>query len=385
MKARRNLLSTVESFLERVFQAPFKFLPSRLEPIELGHKLERVMDDNKTLRHDGQFIVPNVYDIYVSEKDYQELSLNLNRLIEDWQEQLRTYAHHRQYVISDNNLILHLEVKPSLNARQVEIKALEPLGIGRNLERAMDDNKVERHGKRFVVPNTYNIYVSIKDHQYLSSKEGILSRGWQEQLISYARHHQYLLSVDPIVHLHPRTSLKEGQVVVEVAADEGPGGHAATQALNAEQLAKLQAQFLQNQQAKAQGMPQGAAPTSGVSAPNQPVSPRYQGSAPTIPPTSALPHAQLTIALPQGGQQVYRIEKPVVSIGRQLDNDIVVEDKRVGRYHAQVKFDGQQFTIIDLGSTNGTLINRILGVHQHVLRNGDVFTIGGYDFHYERR
>lgn len=294
MKARRNPLSTFESFLERIFQAPFnKLFPSRLEPIELGHKLERAMDDNTLLRHDGRFIVPNVYDMYVS----------------------------------------------------------------------------------------------IKDHQYLSPNQGMLIKDWQEQLITYARHRQYVLSDNPVLRLHSDTSLKAGQVRIEAAADESAGGHMATQALSAEQLAKLQAQFSQNQQdmVQAQGMPQGAAPTAGNSAPNQ----HYQGSAanipPAMPPTPLIPHAQLTITLPQGGQRVYRIEKPVVSIGRQLDNDIIVEDKRVGRYHAQIKFDGQHFTIFDLGSTNGTLINQVPGVRQHALRNGDVFTIGSYDFHYERR
>lgn len=289
MKARRNPLSAFESLLERIFQAPFNLFPSRLEPIELGHKLERAMDDNTLLRHDGRFIVPNVYDIYVS----------------------------------------------------------------------------------------------IKDHQYLSPNQGMLIKDWQEQLITYARHRQYVLSDNPVLRLHSDTSLKAGQVRIEAAADESAGGHMQTQALSAEQLAKLQAQYLQSQQAQA--AQQGAAPMPGASSPNQPASPHYQGSAANMPPTPALPHAQLTITLPQGGQRVYRIEKPVVSIGRQLDNDIIVEDKRVGRYHAQIKFDGQQFTIFDLGSTNGTLINQIPGMRQHVLRNGDVFTVGSYDFHYERR
>ena len=102
-------------------------------------------------------------------------------------------------------------------------------------------------------------------------------------------------------------------------------------------------------------------------------------------PVQVLPQATLTISSPQTQQKVFRIEKPVVNIGRQLSNDIIVEDKRVSRYHAQIKYQDGQFTIFDLGSTNGITINRVPGQRQHTLRNGDRFTIGSYDFYYERR
>src|SRR5205085_10985383 len=99
-----------------------------------------------------------------------------------------------------------------------------------------------------------------------------------------------------------------------------------------------------------------------------------------------LPQAWMTIRLPQMQQKVYRIEKPVVNIGRQLTNDIIVEDKRVSRYHAQIKYQSNgQFMIFDLGSTNGITINGTLHLRQHTLRSGDRFTIGSYDFYFERR
>jgi len=108
-----------------------------------------------------------------------------------------------------------------------------------------------------------------------------------------------------------------------------------------------------------------------------------------------MPQAWLTIRLPQhaqltqnsqAAQKVYRIEKPVVNIGRQLTNDIIVEDKRVSRYHAQIKYQADgQFTIYDLGSTNGITVNGTPHLRQHLLRSGDRFTIGSYDFYFERR
>ncbi len=97
-----------------------------------------------------------------------------------------------------------------------------------------------------------------------------------------------------------------------------------------------------------------------------------------------MPQAWLTIRLPQTADQTYRIGKPVVNIGRQLDNDIIVEDKRVSRYHAQIKFQNGDYGLFDLGSTNGITINNIPNQRQHTLHNGDSFTIGSYDFYFQR-
>lgn len=157
----------------------------------------------------------------------------------------------------------------------------------------------------------------------------------------------------------------------------------ATQAISAEQLEELRKALLPGANPPLQ---QGSAPNqypsrAGQSYPGQ----SYPGQ-PVQAPAPALPQAWLTIRSPQTPQKVFRIEKPIVNIGRQLANDIIVEDKRVSRYHAQIKFqpDGQ-FTIFDLGSTNGITVNGVPHLRQHLLRNGDRFTIGSYDFYYERR
>ena len=162
----------------------------------------------------------------------------------------------------------------------------------------------------------------------------------------------------------------------------------ATQALSAEQLAQLRTQLPPGQALPGISNPgvmtTGAYnyPTGGAMGSNPSLMP------PTIAPSAqpAMPQAWLTILLPQSGQKVYRIEKPVINIGRQLTNDIIVEDKRVSRYHAQIKYQADaQFTIYDLGSTNGITVNGTPHLRQHPLRNGDRFTIGSYDFYFERR
>jgi len=273
---------------------------------------------------------------------------------------------------------------------------LEPVEIERKLERAMENNtRLQGEGRR-LAPNIYDIYLSIKDHQQITPSQNMLVHDWQNNLVEFARHRHYTLRTVPILRLHSDSSLRTGIVRIETElADHqssGADGIMATQALSAEQLAQIRAQLPQGQQLP--GIPDSA------SSPAQPEMPPYPGSMsnsnlnPNMPmmpqmpqaPIVNVPPAQLIIRLPQAGQQTYRIEKPIINIGRQLSNDIIVEDKRVSRYHAQIKYqpDGQ-FAIFDLGSTNGITINGTPGMRQHTLRNGDRFTIGSYDFYFERR
>jgi hypothetical protein len=250
---------------------------------------------------------------------------------------------------------------------------LEPVELMHKLERAMNDNTLLQGEGRRLAPNAYDIYLSIKDHQGLSATQSMLIRDWQNDLVEVARHRHYTLRTMPVIRLHADSSLHAGSVRIETSmGSDGQGaGDMHTQALSAEQLAQLQAQL-------PKGQISGALPDN-RGAP--------RGSNPNLPPVSTpIPPARLIIRMPQGGQQNYPVEKAIINIGRQLSNDIIVEDKRVSRYHAQIKYqvDGQ-FVIYDLGSTNGITINNTPHMRQHVLRSGDKFTIGSYDFHFERR
>ena len=70
-------------------------------------------------------------------------------------------------------------------------------------------------------------------------------------------------------------------------------------------------------------------------------------------------------------------------IGRLPDNDIVLDDENVSRYHAVVVDTGGGFVISDLRSTNGVLVHgrRIRG--SAALADGDHIRIGGHEFTFE--
>lgn len=67
---------------------------------------------------------------------------------------------------------------------------------------------------------------------------------------------------------------------------------------------------------------------------------------------------------------------PSAVIGRERSQaDVVLRDPNVSRRHAQLTFDGRDWRITDLNSTNGTLVNDV-DVSECVLRDGDLITVG---------
>jgi uncharacterized protein YraI len=81
--------------------------------------------------------------------------------------------------------------------------------------------------------------------------------------------------------------------------------------------------------------------------------------------------------------QVYTMVGDTLTIGRAQDNDVVLDDPQVSRHHARVLHRGDQISVEDLGSTNGTLVNgrRITG--PHILQPTETIAIGSSVFSVE--
>jgi len=67
----------------------------------------------------------------------------------------------------------------------------------------------------------------------------------------------------------------------------------------------------------------------------------------------------------------------VVSLGRDPASDIFLDDITVSRRHAEVKRDGARYSIRDVGSLNGTYVNRKL-VESGDLSEGDEVQVGKF-------
>jgi hypothetical protein len=80
----------------------------------------------------------------------------------------------------------------------------------------------------------------------------------------------------------------------------------------------------------------------------------------------------------------YPLSNATMTIGRDpASNDIVLNDDRVSRRHAQLQVQGTSVTIVDLGSRNGTFVNGQPVTGQRALNPGDVVSIGGLQLVYQ--
>ena len=86
----------------------------------------------------------------------------------------------------------------------------------------------------------------------------------------------------------------------------------------------------------------------------------------------------LTVRSPTGEPRQYKIVPGINTIGRMSGNDIIILDPSASRYHAKVVYDPETETLAvhDLGSTNGTFVNRYRLTSSHPLQNNDVIRIG---------
>jgi pSer/pThr/pTyr-binding forkhead associated (FHA) protein len=86
---------------------------------------------------------------------------------------------------------------------------------------------------------------------------------------------------------------------------------------------------------------------------------------------------RITIQVLDGFERgkVYGDMSPPVTLGREEDNTIQLNDERVSRFHAKIQEDSGRVIITDLDSTNGTRVNGH-PVQMRVLRVGDHISIG---------
>jgi pSer/pThr/pTyr-binding forkhead associated (FHA) protein len=74
--------------------------------------------------------------------------------------------------------------------------------------------------------------------------------------------------------------------------------------------------------------------------------------------------------------QVFELDRNEVSIGRDIANDIVINDAEVSRKHARLTREADRYKIEDNNSTNGTYIDGQRLIGPHLLAIGEVIMFG---------
>ncbi|MEA2191853.1 MAG: hypothetical protein QOI73_1974 [Solirubrobacteraceae bacterium] len=228
---------------------------------------------------------------------------------------------------------------------------VRPVELARKLAREMDEHKTVSVSRTYV-PNEYLVWLSAEDRELLAEVEGSLIEELSGYLLEHARRERLALLSRPQIEFRTdeRLSLGEFGIQTRVVRPSDEGGPDAEQAVQADHGNTM----IYSTAGRIRG----------------PVE-ESQGQRPTR-----------ALLLAEGRRHV--IPPGGATIGRSRDCDIVLADSNVSRRHAEVLPGAAgTWTIADLGSTNGVLVNgrRIAG--SEALTAGDRIALGTAEIAFE--
>lgn len=227
---------------------------------------------------------------------------------------------------------------------------VQPIELARKLVKEMDDHRSVSIS-RVYVPNEFTVYLSPADRKQFEGYEGSLVGELQEYLAEHARREEYALLTPPRVLVTVDDDLAVGEFGI------------ATRLVAAEDAPK-----------PPENLPIDApAQTMIYKAPTQPAATPSPTPEPEQEPE--LPRRSYTLTI--GGKRQELASEQAV-LGRSRDCDVRVSDENVSRKHAEIREQGDRWILIDLGSTNGTLLNG-RKIDREQLSDGDTITLGSTD------
>ena len=195
---------------------------------------------------------------------------------------------------------------------------LQPIEIAKRILREMEASKTVGV-KEIWVPNRYTLAVSGADRERFASMEGALIRELENVVSEGAKENGYGLVARPEVVIETDEGLKRGDLVLSAELSEAPGPQTAERAA-----------------------------------------------------TFSGPSAKLIL---QGAGDEWTLDTERSVIGRLSGSEVEIQDPGASRKHAEIRREGEDYMVVDLGSTNGTLLNDA-PVSEATLENGDRITIG---------
>lgn len=203
---------------------------------------------------------------------------------------------------------------------------LHPADVGARLLRAMEDNMDRTITETPVAPDEYRIYANPSDISEIRAAQPDVERMLAEQILKVARSDHVVVQKVPSVTLIDDSDIRIGDVRITATH---------SQRTQTEKFAPL----------------------------NLPDNP--DGA---------------SLILDDGS--LIQIRGPIINIGRNEDNDVVLPAPTVSRHHAQIRVNNGAYVLYDLKSMSGTLLNGNLVQEAMPLESGDKIEIAQYRLQY---
>jgi hypothetical protein len=182
---------------------------------------------------------------------------------------------------------------------------LHPSDVARRLARAMEDGHVAGDDGQMILPNRYWVFLNSDDFMALDAGGERLRTELRRYLRRLAAGMNVRFGGHLTVALHPVDDLRIGELDVRAAHVTEPGGPDDTRGVR-------------------------------------------------VVTHSAADASRWALKL---GGRFFRLGEPVIRLGRALSNDVILDDQRVSRRHAQLRWRSGGYHLSDMGSRGGTMLN----------------------------
>lgn len=210
-------------------------------------------------------------------------------------------------------------------ARALPGGGLQPVELGKRMIRAMDDAATVGVAGEVIAPNAFTFMLAPADHERLSG----LGQSLDRELTAVARRaataEGWTLLGAPRIELVADDEMTAGTFLVSTAIEEGDD------------------------------------PASGA------------GSHTQLIQIAVSSDAELVVL--GSKRRAYPLSKDTLVLGRLDECDVTLSDPGASRRHAEVRREGDEWYVVDLDSTNGTLLNG-KSIRRARLKPKDVILIG---------
>lgn len=239
---------------------------------------------------------------------------------------------------------------------------VRPMEIARKLTREMDEHRT-MSVSRVYVPNEYMVWLSPPDRDRYQEVEDEVIDELCAYLLEHARREQLILASQPLISFHTDEELSLGEFGIQA------------------RLVRIE----EHEEDRSRETPMvGVEPSSSP----EPVDEHgqtmiYSSSARVRGPVEEARARRPARALLSVGGRRLPVPSQGGVVGRSRDCDIVLEDTGVSRRHAELRPQGEGWTVTDLGSTNGVRVNGLDVRGVHPLRAGDRLELGSTEVVFE--
>jgi hypothetical protein len=225
---------------------------------------------------------------------------------------------------------------------------VQPVELARKLAKEMDAHKTAGVA-RVYVPNEYTVHLSKQDRGKLEGYERSLEQELSGYLLEHARRRGYDLLTRPAVEFKTDERLRLGEFGIQTRLVKPPAR-------------------------------EGESPSQGEEGHTMVYSAVKEKAAASESPARRSEALVATRAIVSLEDRRYVLEGPQATIGRSKQAECVLSDPNVSRRHAELRrSQSGDWTIADLGSTNGVKVNgrRVTSTR---LSPGDEVTLGTTTF-----